>query len=289
MLDQKIIYFMTVVEEKSFSGASRKLFLSQPNLSKQVSLLEKELGVTLFDRTGYRPVLTDAGEIFYKECKKIQKQFEKVYKKLQELEVVDIEIGFTGSFENRKILKAINQFKQENSQVMVSFNKYNFENLTKNLLNRRVDISFGLESNFLRYRQIQYDVLYSYDICVICSFGHPLAELNEIGIDQIKKEDMIILSPNYGMDFYNDYMEACRRDGFVPKVKKEVESFDELVFDVSIGEGIAIVSKDVVRENEVKIIDLLNSHHSSKYVMAYLNKEQNPTIQRFIDSIKSTF
>lgn len=45
MLDKKIEYFIAVVQEGSFSGAARKFFLSQPNLSRQVSLLEDELGV----------------------------------------------------------------------------------------------------------------------------------------------------------------------------------------------------------------------------------------------------
>lgn len=62
MLDKKIHYFIKVVEEKSFSKAAEKLFLSQPNLSKQVKFLEEELGVELLDRKGYRPVLTSAGE-----------------------------------------------------------------------------------------------------------------------------------------------------------------------------------------------------------------------------------
>ena len=74
MLDKKIEYFITVVQEGSFSAASRKLFLSQANLSKQVSLLETELGVKLFDREGYRPVLTGIGEIFYREAVKIREQ-----------------------------------------------------------------------------------------------------------------------------------------------------------------------------------------------------------------------
>ena len=35
MLDKKVYYFITVVEEKSFSKAAQKMYLSQPNLSRQ--------------------------------------------------------------------------------------------------------------------------------------------------------------------------------------------------------------------------------------------------------------
>lgn len=64
MLDKKIEYFIIAAEEGLFSAAARKLYLSQANLSKQITQLEIEMGVTLFDRDGYRPILTDAGEYF---------------------------------------------------------------------------------------------------------------------------------------------------------------------------------------------------------------------------------
>lgn len=84
-------------------------------------------------------------------------------------------------------------------------------------------------------------------------------------------------------------MEACKQDGLNLKIKKEEESFDSLVFDVSIGEGIAIVSSDVVRKSEVKVISLKNSHHHSRYVIAYLDKLQDQQVQNLINSILEYF
>lgn len=65
MLDKKIVYFIEVVNEGSFSAASRKLLISQAAISQQITLLESELNVKLFDRDGYRPILTSAGRQFY--------------------------------------------------------------------------------------------------------------------------------------------------------------------------------------------------------------------------------
>lgn len=62
---QKYDYFLAVVNERSFSKASEKMYISQPSLSKQIRRLEEELGCSLFDRSR-RPVeLTEAGKIFY--------------------------------------------------------------------------------------------------------------------------------------------------------------------------------------------------------------------------------
>ena len=58
-----------VVRYGSYRAAAEKLFRSQPALSQAIIKLEGQLGFELFDRTGYRPVLTSAGESFYGRSK----------------------------------------------------------------------------------------------------------------------------------------------------------------------------------------------------------------------------
>ncbi len=50
MKRMQLEYFVRIVEEKSFTKAAEKLFISQPALSKSIRALEAELGVTLFKR-----------------------------------------------------------------------------------------------------------------------------------------------------------------------------------------------------------------------------------------------
>lgn len=71
MLDKKIEFFIATVETGSFSGAARKLMLSQSAVSQQINLLEEELAVKLFDRSNYRPRLTRAGEFYFKNVRNL--------------------------------------------------------------------------------------------------------------------------------------------------------------------------------------------------------------------------
>lgn len=289
MLDKKIEYFIVVVEEGSFSAAARKLYLSQANLSKQMTQLEREMGVTLFDRDGYRPILTDAGEYFYKKSVQLKEQADGILEGLKSDFSKDIHVGFTGAFENREIIDAIKNFQVNYPNINVSIKRYDFEGCVNALLSEKLDISFGLESTFRKYRKIKYDVLHGYDICLICAHNHPFAKLDSVNINQIRSEKMIILSKKFSTDFYHDFMNACKQDGFIPKIKKEVDTFDELVFSVSIGEGVAISARTVVRENEVKAVHIEDTHHFSNYVIAYLEKHKRDYFDIFIKHIKNYF
>src|ERR1700722_19343700 len=55
-------YFVTVVEEASFTRAATRLHVAQPGISAQIRQLERELGEELFDRSGRPLRLTQAGE-----------------------------------------------------------------------------------------------------------------------------------------------------------------------------------------------------------------------------------
>ena len=63
MTTKTLEYFLVVVKHLNISKAAKELFISQPALSKQISQLEAELGVSLFDRTKHSLKLTYGGSI----------------------------------------------------------------------------------------------------------------------------------------------------------------------------------------------------------------------------------
>src|ERR1700750_2657253 len=57
-------YFVAIAEERSFTRASKRLWVAQPGLSTQIRRLESEIGVRLFERHSRGVDLTDAGALF---------------------------------------------------------------------------------------------------------------------------------------------------------------------------------------------------------------------------------
>ena len=71
-----MVVFAKVVEEKSLSGAARKLDLSKSRVSKLVAKLEKSLGARLLNRTTRQMSLTEVGAVFYEHCVRIVEELE---------------------------------------------------------------------------------------------------------------------------------------------------------------------------------------------------------------------
>ncbi|MBE6050876.1 MAG: LysR family transcriptional regulator [Clostridium sp.] len=90
---KRLKYFVTIVEEGNISAAAKKLHISQPPLSSQIKLLEKELNLKLMERGPRTITLTRAGKLLYKRAKNILDLTETTKKELE-----DLENGLEGNF-----------------------------------------------------------------------------------------------------------------------------------------------------------------------------------------------
>lgn len=86
MTDSQRSCFLAVAEHRSFSRAAAALYVSQPAVSKNISTLESELGVPLFDRQGKYIVLTRAGEIFQSFLTEYQREYESMMRRIRSLD-----------------------------------------------------------------------------------------------------------------------------------------------------------------------------------------------------------
>ena len=83
-------YVYEVYKAKSFSAAAKKNFISQPALSAIVKKIEKNLGVTLFDRSTLPISLTDAGKVYISAIESIRSIKKKMMEELSDDQVVRV-------------------------------------------------------------------------------------------------------------------------------------------------------------------------------------------------------
>lgn len=293
MFNKRIEYFFSVVETGSFSGAAKLHLLSQPAISQQILSLEKELNLILFDRSGYRPILTSAGSYFYKETKAMQQNYQDVLAKSKQIQTDGqpiLRIGITGPMEELFLPHIVKIFLNLHPHIDIIIKKITFSSGIDSLKNQSIDAAFGLSNDFKQHPALNYIVLLKHQICAVCSKEHAWATRNCIEGKDLNLEPIISLSPCLGNYFYTDFMHSFTLDGVTPNIVKQVDSLEEMLFSVRLNEGIALTSKEVVpNTNDLCVLDITNTHHHANFCIGYIKQNNSLYLKDFLKTLQTYF
>lgn len=125
--------FVGVAETQSFTAAAKKLDTSVAQVSRRVSSLEERLAVKLFNRTTRRVSLTEAGQLYYQQCKQLVEGLE-----LAELAVTQMQSTPKGLL---KVTAPVTYGEQQLAPLLHQFlEKYPQVDLDLNLTNKKLDL-----------------------------------------------------------------------------------------------------------------------------------------------------
>lgn len=146
MTSQQIEYVLTLAEEKSFSRAAQRLYVTQPSLSQFIKNLENELHTQIFDRSTSPIRLTPAGEAFVSAARKIraiEKELNQQIADLTNLKTGDLRIGTSPFRASCLLAKSIAKFHELYPGVTIHI----FEEVTHKLeeaaMEGKIDLYMG--------------------------------------------------------------------------------------------------------------------------------------------------
>lgn len=241
----QIQYFLSVAEHLNFTKAAQVLYTSQPSISKQIALLEKELGLQLFIRTKHYVQLTPAGTILYKEFGEISRQLHMALEKARqaslgvagELSIGCLEVLNTNLF----LPDAIRVFTRNYPNIKLSFESHSFKTLRKKLIHGELDIVFTLSFALADLTNIERHNIYNTRAHIVFPASHPLAGRWDLTLADFKDDCFIITSQEEspeGMDFV---FNLCKKYGFIPRKVIESPTFESQVLYLESGLGIAVM------------------------------------------------
>jgi len=289
---RQLQYFVTVVEQATFTAAASLLHISQPSLSASIKKLEDNLGLTLLDRSTRHLQLTKEGHILYEEAKKLIVHFEHVEKEMIRLKQqgpLELSIGLIESAEFW-IPKVLTKFKDEFSEVHIRLLEVlSLKDVEEALNNFHVHLA--ITNQYINNKDIKTIPIYEEKLVVLLPPNHPLKHEAYVTLKMLKNEDFIISKE--GFQTREDILNAFRQSGMKPHIQIEIERFETACSLVEDGLGITVVPENYVKYSNkhhyhIKYID--DANISRTVYLAYVkNRYLPPIVMRFIAMVKKFF
>ena len=147
--DWNIIYerfFVSIVDENSFTEAAEKNFVSQSAVSQAMSALEADLGVKLIERKNRSFQITTAGEYFYRKCKSLLTELEMIKKETIRLgsdKETALHVGYINLYAGSELSETIAEFSAIYPEVNISVQSGTHEELYRGLVSGSLDLALN--------------------------------------------------------------------------------------------------------------------------------------------------
>lgn len=241
---QQIDYFLTVAESLSFTEAAKILYISQPALSKQISVIEKELGFPLFQRDKRNVALTPEGASLYIEWSKLVKQMDaSIYnaKQISHNAIGELTIGCTDTFDYSDILPPlVREFAVTYPEVTIDVSSHSFRTLREGFLADKFDLLLTPYFELEDMSDVEWIRLKDIPLSIIVPTSNSLSEKDHVSIYDLKDENFILISPKESPHGVERTQALCRRFGFNMKNIKHVANLSSMELAVQNGLGVAL-------------------------------------------------
>jgi DNA-binding transcriptional LysR family regulator len=273
-------YFLAVAEELNFTKASKKLFISQPPLSRQIKELENEIGAKLFERNNKKVTLTEAGKYFKKEVAQQLQYLESIVvktRKISENVSGEYRIAYISSTFSETITKLV-QFLMEKYPYL-SIKLYEVSTSKQILALEQQKLDLGILRAPLTSTKIDSQLWFKDSYSLV--FNNKLTDIEKIkDLKKLKGEVFVFFNKDYAPVYYSSLIEICSQYGFIPNIVHESNNINSIIQLVRNGLGVSIVPSSLKKSHiypELSYLDLDNNFSTDVLLATPKNEESQIT------------
>ena len=281
--------FIAVAEELHFRRAAKRVNLSQPGLSFQISTIEDELQVKLFARNRRKTELTQAGQIFLQEAREVLQRTEQAIATVRRAALGQVEtlrIGFISTATAIIAPPLIKRFREQHTHVGIDLrNILTCDQITQ-LQERKLDVGF-LRVPLQLPPEIKARVIHREPFVLLVPATHPLANKRNLRLSDCQKEDFVMYSREMAPGFHDQIMSMLHRNGLTPHVMQEAEEMYTLISLVGTGLGLAIAPASIGRHHadNVAVRKLPHEEARSEIAIVWNTHHVSITTQLFLEMV----
>ncbi len=284
---RELRYFVTVAEELHFTRAAERLYVSQPALSKQIRVLERQVGAELFGREAQGVTLTEAGAALLPYARRVLAEWAEgaaaVEAAAQALRGTLV-VGMSTSPGRGGLLPAIrSRFTAARPEAVVRLRQMSWEDPTAGLADGTADVAY-VWLPLPDAERYAWTVVAEEPRLVALPKSHPLAARPALDFADLLDEPFLALPPQAGVlrDFWLALEERRALAAGAPRVGAEISGTEETYEALVAGLGVCLVAA-----GNAPLITLggvttrpVRGLSPSRYILAWRRRDQGRVLVR---------
>jgi len=244
---RQLRYFVAVAEEGNISRAAKRIFLTQPALSRQIKALEGEIGQCLLARQAHSIRLTPVGEALLREARELLQQAEQMLERIRSAgRGVRLRVGYAPSLAAGMLSAAVENFTQAHPNAFVELFDLATKEMLAGLEDDKLDVAVTVGQQG-EPRGLNWVPLARAPWKLAVSRNHPLARRTRVRPAEVAQERLLVFCRRDYPEYWDIITGWLRDHGQRPRIAGEYDGADSLMAAVESGLGVAIVTTRIAR------------------------------------------
>jgi DNA-binding transcriptional LysR family regulator len=280
-----LTYAILVAEHGSFRAAAQALDLSQSTISRRIQLLERRIGIALFDRSRKGAELTPAGARFLQSAEVGASHMQQAIldtRKAHRGESGELRIGVATSLANGFLGGLLESYRAAYPSVDIRVEEVSQRIARTRLLTRRLDVAFLAVAPELRGCTVT--TMWSERLVVALPKSHRLAELPSLHWDDLREETFLSPAHDKGAEMESFLLRKLYESGSGPDISVHDIGRDDLLTLVARGFGVLMTLESTVSEGyrNLTFVPVGDDTDIIEFSAVLVTEQRNPTISPFL-------
>lgn len=246
-------YFLAVAKELNFTNAAKSLFISQPALSKQILLLEKELDTQLLVRSPKKVSLTHAGEVLQQNAEHLLQELGEIRVRVWNAghEKKTLRVGcFDGAYSGDFLPQFYQAMDEAAPEIEIVFSKFTFQGAREAFFRKELDLIFTLDFEMDTLADYPHAVIAKRDGAFLYSDRSPLAGKENLTLEDFASQPYLIMSSENSSAGYRRSLERLKKLGINPPKIIMMKDMSTLLSFLELGRGVTILDRNVAERRK---------------------------------------
>jgi len=286
---RRIEYFLVLAEELNYSKAAKILCISGQALTKQINLLEEEVGAKLFERTTRSVRLTEIGELCQKRFSYVKDLYDDALKDVKT--AVDnqkkvIRLGvFSALPKNELIIPIINDLSSQFEDLEIEMFSTDMDTIRSCVKDGTFDIGITNAHDFEDWIGCVHFNIKTVPAQICVSKKHKWVKENKkvITAEDMAKEDILLLFKREPLEFNNFYKRVKTKN------RTTVKGFDNMLMKIETGKEFMVIPRAFkeMYGSDLVFYDLPEEYRFMFRTMVVCNENNdNPPVKQVFDFVK---